>query len=128
MNAPQRIDLPDIQSQADSRNTAIDAVGIKGVRHPVSIRSRTGSRPTIATLSMTVGLAPATKGTHMSHFIELLEKQTEPIDARSFHRMIVLMIERLDARTGTIEMRFPYFTRKLAPVSGAESWLDCDVC
>ena len=128
MNAPERIDLPDIQSEVDSRNTAIDAVGIKGVRHPVSIRSGTGSLPTIATLSMTVGLASATKGTHMSRFIELLEKQTEPIDAGGFHRMIVLMIERLNARTGTIEMRFPYFARKVAPVSGAESWLDYDVC
>ena len=128
MNAPEQIDLPDIQSKVDSRNIAIDAVGIKGVRHPISIRSGRGSLPTIATVSMTVGLAPTTKGTHMSRFIELLEKQAEPIDVLGFRRMTFLMIERLDARTGTVEMRFPYFARKMAPVSGAESWLDYDVC
>jgi GTP cyclohydrolase I len=128
MNAPDRINLPDIQSEVDTRNTAIDEVGIKGVRHPVRIASATGSQATVATLSMTVGLASTTKGTHMSRFIELLEKQAEPLDACGFRRMTLLMIERLDARTGTIEMRFPYFMRKAAPVSGAESWLDYDVC
>jgi hypothetical protein len=58
INAPDRINnLPDIQSQVDTRNTAIDAVGIKGIRHPVTILTGAGPLPTIATLSMTVGLA-----------------------------------------------------------------------
>ena len=128
MNAFDRISLPDIQSELDGRNTAIDAVGIKGVRHPFAIRTSTGSLSTIATVSMTVGLAATTKGTHMSRFIEVLDKQNEPIDGCGFRLMTFLMIERLDARTGTIEMRFPYFRRKAAPVSAAESWLDYDVC
>jgi GTP cyclohydrolase IB len=129
MNAPDRIsNLPDIQSQVDSRKTAIDGVGIKRVRHPMAILTGTGSLPTIATLSMTVGLAPATKGTHMSRFIEVLEMQREPMSVSRFREMTFRMIERLDARDGTLEMRFPYFVRKVAPVSGAESWLDYDVC
>jgi GTP cyclohydrolase FolE2 len=128
MNAPERIDLPDVQSQADRRNIAIDAVGIKGVRYPITVRTGVRLLPAIATLSMTVALAAATKGTHMSRFIELLEQQTDPIDARGFRRMVFLMIERLGAAAGAIEMRFRYFVRKRAPVSGAESWLDYDVC
>jgi GTP cyclohydrolase I len=52
--------LPDIQAQADRRDIRIDAVGIKDVRHPLSIRSGGKEQATIATLSMTVGLpAPA---------------------------------------------------------------------
>jgi GTP cyclohydrolase FolE2 len=128
MNAPDRINLPDIQSQVDSRNTAIDAVGIKGVRHPMTILTGTGSLPTIATLSMTVGLAPRTKGAHMSRFIELLEMQRQPLSVLRFREMTFRMIERLDAQDGTLEMRFPYFVRKVAPVSGVESWLDYDMC
>jgi hypothetical protein len=87
MNAPDRINLPDIQSRLDTRNTAIDAVGINGVRHPMTILTGTGSLPTIATLSMTVGLAPTTKGTHMSRFIELLEMQREPMSVSHFRQM-----------------------------------------
>src|SRR5689334_5161429 len=68
MNAPDRITLADIQSQVDSRDIHINAVGIKRVRHPMTVLTGAGSLPTIATLSMTVGLAPTTKGTHMSRF------------------------------------------------------------
>jgi len=128
MNAPDRITLPDIQSHVDSRNIYLDAVGIKAVRHPITIRTQTGSLPTIATLSMTVGLDATTKGTHMSRFIELLEMQREPMTVSRFRQMTVRMIERLDARSGTVEMSFPYFMRKVAPVSGVESCLDYDVC
>jgi GTP cyclohydrolase IB len=128
MNAPHRFTLPDIQSQVDIRNIAIDGVGIKGVRYPITISVGTGSLPTIATLSMTVGLPPTTKGTHMSRFIELLEMQSEPMGVLRFRQMTFRMIERLDARNGTVEMRFPYFVRKAAPVSRVESWLDYDVC
>jgi GTP cyclohydrolase IB len=128
MNAPDRIPLPDIQSQVDTRNIHIDAVGIKAVRHPMTISTKTGSLAAIATLSMTVGLDATTKGTHMSRFIELLEMQRKPMTVSRFRQMTFRMIERLDAQSGTLEMRFPYFVRKVAPVSGVESWLDYDVC
>ena len=66
MNAPEKIAfLPDIQSQADNRHLRIDAVGVKGVRYPMTIRKDLGLRPTIATLSMTVGLPAVSKGTHI---------------------------------------------------------------
>jgi GTP cyclohydrolase I len=128
MNAPERIFLADIQSEADGRDIAIDAVGIKGVRYPVTIRARHGAFPTIATFSMTVGLSAIAKGTHMSRFIELLESLSEPLDARAFRALVSAMLGRLDAASGAIEMRFPYFVRKAAPVSRVESLLDYEAC
>lgn len=129
MNAPEKLAfLLDIQSQVDNRNVHIDAVGIKGVRHPVAIRSRTGLQATIAMFSMTVGLSATSKGTHMSRFIELLEVRTEALDQQGFETIVLEMLDRLDARSGTIEMRFPYFVEKAAPVSGATSLLDYEVC
>ena len=91
---------------------------------------RAGKRPqsTIATLSMTVRLAAATKGTHMSRFIELLEAQSGPLDQDGFKNLLLGMVERLEARSGSIEMRFPYFVKKSAPVSGVQSQLDYEVC
>lgn len=129
MNAPERIPfLVDVQAQPDDRLLAIDAVGIQGVRHPVSIRAGAQVVPTVATFSMTVGLSAAVKGTHMSRFVECLQAQGQPFDQRAFKAMLFDMLDRLDARTGCIEMRFPYFVRKTAPVSRVQSLLDYDVC
>jgi GTP cyclohydrolase FolE2 len=129
MNAPENIAfLPDVQSQVDHRELRIDAVGVSGVRYPLTIRAGTRRLPTIATLSMTVSLPSASKGTHMSRFIELLEAQDNALDQPGFKAMVLDMLARLDAPGGEIEMRFPYFARKTAPVSGVQSQLDYEVC
>ena len=127
MNAPQRIGLPDIQSQVDARSVAIDEVGIKGVRYPMTVLAHGEPLATVATFSMTVALPESAKGTHMSRFIEILETHRAPLDAERFHEMVAATLARLDARAGTVEMRFPYFVRKAAPVSGVESLLDYEV-
>lgn len=128
MNVPERISLPDIQSLRDTRDMPIDAVGIKGVRYPLTIISADRWVPTVASFSMTVGLAATAKGTHMSRFIELIEEQSEALDLQGFQQLLARMLERLEARNGTIEMRFPYFVKKTAPISGIQSLLDVDVC
>jgi GTP cyclohydrolase IB len=120
--------LPDVQSRADTRNLAIDAVGIRSMRSPVVIRSGARLLSTVATFSMGVGLAAVTKGTHMSRFVELLEAETRPLDQRAFRSLVQDMLKKLDARSGEIEMQFPYFVTKTAPVSGVQSQLDYDVC
>src|SRR3954469_3294172 len=103
MNAPQRVGLPDIQSTVDGRDIAIDEVGIKGVRYPLTIASNGASTPTVATLSMTVALPAIAKGTHMSRFIEALEAQKAPLDLAAFRDLVLSMLQRLDARSGAIE-------------------------
>jgi GTP cyclohydrolase I len=75
---------------------------------------------------MTVGLSPDVKGTHMSRFIELLERPIEAKGVGEFRQMLVDMLSLLNADSGRIEMKFPYFIRKLAPVSGVASLLDVD--
>jgi GTP cyclohydrolase I len=101
MNAPEKIAfLPDIQSLVDKRDLRIDAVGINRVRYPMTIRADKRLVPTIATLSMTVGLPAITKGTHMSRFIELLEARSEALDQAGFKTLLLDMLERLDARSG----------------------------
>ena len=64
----------------------------------------------------------------MSRFIELLEAQSGPLDQDGFKNLLLGMVERLEARSGSIEMRFPYFVKKSAPVSGVQSQLDYEVC
>jgi len=127
MNAPERIVLPDVQSQADTRALAIDAVGVSGLRYPLTIASKGVLHSTIATLAMTVGLPATSKGTHMSRFVELLEAQAAPIGAAQLRALVADMLRRLEAKSGAIDMRFPLFIRKAAPVSGVTSLLDHDV-
>ena len=127
MNAPERIGLPDIQAQPDSRNLHIDAVGIKAMRCPLQLRTRDGTMHTVANVALTVGLAPSVKGTHMSRFVALIERQTVPLTPARLRSMVMQMLLELDARSGAIELRFPYFVTKTAPVSGVESRLDYDV-
>ncbi|MBV6304971.1 GTP cyclohydrolase FolE2 [Candidimonas humi] len=123
----QALGLPDIQARPDLRGLALDAVGVKGLRHPLNVQGRRGSQPTVATLDMTVGLSAASKGTHMSRFIEVLEARPDIAGQAGLRTLVYDMLARLGASSGCIEMSFPYFVRKSAPVSGTSSLLDYDV-
>ena len=128
MNAPERFFLPDIQASADHRQQAINKVGVKGLRYPLALFDGLGQvQHTVAEVSMAVGLSPEVKGTHMSRFIELLEKKRPALTPERLLRMLDEMLHRLDATSGTIELAFPYFISKEAPISGVESLLDYDV-
>jgi GTP cyclohydrolase I len=127
MNAPEKLPLPDIQASADYRQLAIQQVGVRGLRYPLTLCSSRGqTQATVATLALTVGLPPEVKGTHMSRFVELLEQPRGALNLAGLRQMFGEMLQRLEARDGRIEMRFPYFLRKAAPVSGVESLLDMD--
>jgi GTP cyclohydrolase I len=128
MNAPERLSLPDIQSQHDVRNIPINAVGIKGVRYPVTIYDGGREATTVADFTMTVGLPAATKGTHMSRFVELLEARSGVLTQHNFKALLHRTTDKLGADSGAIEMRFPYFITKTAPVSGVQSLLDVETC
>src|SRR5471030_3382299 len=110
--------VEDVQARADTRQIPINQVGIKDIRHPVKVKDRTtGEQHTVATFNMYVNLPHNFKGTHMSRFVEILHHERE-ISVDSFRSMLADMRERLDADAGHIEMSFPFFVMKRAPVSG----------
>ena len=120
--------IPDIQSSPDTRQIPIDKVGIKNIRYPVVVRDRSGrEQHTVATFNMYVGLPHNFKGTHMSRFVEILNQNEHEITVESFKHMIVEMTDTLSAEAGHIEMMFPYFVTKSAPVSGVKSLMDYEV-
>jgi GTP cyclohydrolase IB len=121
---PVVADIEDVQGRADTRRLPINRVGIKDIRHPVRVKDRTaGEQHTIAQFNMYVALPHNFKGTHMSRFVEILHGERE-ISVESFRGMLEKMTERLEADTGHIEMSFPFFVMKKAPVSGVESLMD----
>ena len=128
MNSPEDFSIPDVQNSADTRQLAIDKVGIKSIRHPVRVADRSdGVQYTIANFNMYVGLPHNFKGTHMSRFVEILNSHERAISVESFETMLRDMVKRLEAESGHIEMTFPYFVNKAAPVSGVKSLMDYDV-
>jgi GTP cyclohydrolase I len=128
MNAPDNLlRLPDVQSTADTRNIAIQRVGVKSIVYPVTIAETDGVQSSVARVDMYVGLPPETKGTHMSRFLEVLQAASEPLSFSSLAAMMKTMLLRLEANRGHIEMRMPYFIRKTAPVSGVQSLMDYEV-
>jgi GTP cyclohydrolase I len=117
--------IEDVQARADSRQIPINKVGIKDVFHPVRVKDRSrGEQHTIANFNMYVALPHDFKGTHMSRFVEVLHGNEREISVESFRDILVGMTEKLDAQSGHIEMSFPYFVMKKAPVSGVESLMD----
>jgi GTP cyclohydrolase I len=86
-----------------------------------------GEQYTIANFNMYVGLPHQFKGTHMSRFVEILNARERAISVESFKRMVSEMVQRLEAASGHIEMTFPYFINKVAPVSGVRSMMDYEV-
>jgi GTP cyclohydrolase I len=119
--------IPDVQSTPDTRRIAIQRVGVKGVRYPVSIRSGDHVQPSIGTWNLYVHLPEDQKGTHMSRFLALLEENREPIGVASFTRLLHRMVQLLDATHGRVELSLPYFVNKTAPVSGVQSLMDYEV-
>src|SRR6186997_2144144 len=124
----KRLPIEDVQATPDTRQLAIDRVGIKAIRHPVKIREREGGlQHTVAMFNMYVGLPHHFKGTHMSRFVEILNAHKREITVDTFQVMLQEMVDKLEAQEGRIEMSFPYFVEKAAPVSGVRSLMDYEV-
>ncbi|MBX9848652.1 MAG: GTP cyclohydrolase, FolE2/MptA family, partial [Rhodocyclaceae bacterium] len=120
--------IPDVQSSEDLRRMPINRVGIKAIRHPVKVLDKDrGVQHTIANFNMYVGLPHNFKGTHMSRFVEILNSHDTEISVESFETMLREMVVRLEAETGHLEMSFPFFVNKTAPISGVKSLLDYEV-
>ena len=119
--------MPDVQSNVDERALPIEQVGIRGVRHPLTIRSKTGNFPSVGQFEMDVALPAHVKGTHMSRFMAILQKQDEAVDSTCVASMVREMLPLLDAAEGRVQFTYTHFVKKAAPVSGVESLMDYEV-
>ena len=117
--------IAEVQGTPDARLIAVNSAGIRSLSHPVKIADKQGRKQhTVALFNMHVNLEPHFKGVHMSRFVEVLNDHDSEISVESFESMLRSMISRLETESGVIEMIFPYFMSKTAPVSHAKSLLD----
>ncbi len=117
--------LRDIQSEPDFRNIPINRVGIKDIRYPVVVLDRMeGRQHTVAKVNMYVNLPHQFRGTHMSRFIEILNRYRHGISTLKIREILEDMKSQLNAETAHFEIEFPYFITKSAPVSGEEAKME----
>ncbi len=112
--------MRDLQNESDSRNINIDKVGIKNLRYPILLSDKAHKQQhTIAQINMYVNLPHNFRGTHMSRFVEVLSRFHREIAIHNISNILKAMKQELNAASAHIEMEFPYFIEKKAPVSGA---------
>jgi len=120
--------IPDVQGRADRRSLAIDRVGVKGIRYPITVETMQGAHQAVdATFNMYVSLAADRKGTHMSRFLELLNDFKSGMTPDRIIELCHLLRSTLDSERAHVEMTFTYFIEKTAPVSGKKGLMDYTV-
>ncbi len=121
----------DIQNSKDTRNIDIKKVGVKNIKYPITVLDRErGTQPVSATINMYVNLSHHFKGTHMSRFVEVLNDFRGQINIKTFKTILEKMQHKLRAQSAHMEIEFPYFIKKMAPVSKAKSMMEyhCQFC
>jgi GTP cyclohydrolase I len=117
--------MRDVQSDRDTRNIPINQVGIKNLRYPITVRDRRdGFQHTVAVINMYVDLPHEYKGTHMSRFVEMLNGFKLEVSLKKFSAILDSLKRHLNAASAHLEMTFPYFIEKRAPVSGSSGLMD----
>ncbi len=117
--------MEDIQNHKDNRNIDIDQVGVKGIRYPITVLDKDmGKQQTVAKINMYVNLPRYYKGTHMSRFVEILNEHSRRISLQNFSAILQEVKDRLNAESAHMEITFPYFINKAAPVSGSEGLME----
>jgi len=117
--------MKDIQNHKDNRNIDIDQVGVKGIRYPITVLDKNmGEQQTVAKINMYVNLPRHYKGTHMSRFVEILNEHSRRISLQNFSEILGEMKKRLNAKSAHMEITFPYFINKMAPVTGSEGMME----
>ncbi len=124
-----RAPMPDVQATSDHRNVPIDKVGVKHITYPIALfcPATGGVQHTVAKVNMYVSLPHYQKGTHMSRFLEVLNKHHGAIRADQVMDICRDMKKRLQAQEAHLELEFPYFIHKKAPVTGTPGMIDATV-
>jgi GTP cyclohydrolase I len=102
--------MVDVQNLKDERNINIKKVGVKGIKYPIIVLDRAnGIQHVNATINMYVNLPHQFRG---------------QINIKTFQVILEEIKGKLDAESAHMEIEFPYFIEKTAPVSGAKSLME----
>ncbi len=114
--------MRDVQSEPANHSVEVDKVGVKDVKYPIVVRDKAKREQyTVADINMYVNLPHRFRGTHMSRFIEVLNQHRGRMSMQNMEELLIEVEKALEADSAHLEMGFPYFVEKTAPVSGSRS-------
>jgi GTP cyclohydrolase I len=103
----------------------IQTVGLKGLMTPVRVKEKAGNlQSTIATISMQAGLREGHRDNCVETFTSILNEYLGELSVTSFSSILTRLQEDLQAKSVRLEMTFPYFIDKQAPVSDTHSLME----
>lgn len=121
-------ELKDMQNEPDARRISIDRVGVRDIRFPIIVSDKEErTQSTVATVALMVDLPEQYKGTHMSRFVEALHEHKRYLDVHTAVRLPSRLLTKLNAQRAHVEIEFPFFRMKKAPVTGKPGMMDYDV-
>lgn len=122
-------DIPDIQNTLDGfPKKYIPKVGSRDATVPIKIIRKDGSvNQCTGKMSMYTDLTPEVKGTNMSRYRILIEEILQQ-DEYYIHEVVPHLLQecksRLKSDNAYVKIKFDYFLKRKAPVSGIESHMD----
>ena len=118
-------ELSDVQNHVSPHTIDIDKVGVKNISYPIVVLDKfKGTQHTVARINMYVNLPHRHKGTHMSRFIEVFSEYRRDVSLKQIGPILEETRRRLHAQSAHIEMTFPYFIDKEAPVTRARGLME----
>jgi len=121
--------MKDVQKQRPDNPLYIQKVGVKDISYPIVVSDKKkGAQNTVASINLYVDLPRQFKGTHMSRFIEVLNEHREDIHIKNFEHILNEIKHTLETESAHMEISFPYFIEKKAPVTGAVGLMEYPCC
>ncbi len=103
----------------------IQTVGLKGLKTPIRVKEKSGGlQNTIATISMQARLVEGNRDNCVAIFTSILNEYLDELSVTSFSSILPRLQRDLQAKSVRLEMSFPYFIDKKAPVSDTHSLME----
>lgn len=120
--------LGDVQNSTDSRGIEIQKVGVKRVHLPLQILTQNGDyQMVIANVSLCADLTAQYRGTHMSRFMEILNRWSKKkLSSSEIKDILKEVCQKLEAERAQVSIDFKYFMEKASPVTSSTGFIDYD--
>ena len=121
--------MQDIQKEQPKHKIPIQTVGIKNLKLPIFISQKEGGKQhTVADISVYVDVDSNSKGTHMSRLQIGVQKFADyQLNKDLLINISEYIKQKCEATRCSLIYKFPYFIKKIAPVSREPGSIHCDV-
>lgn len=120
----------DVQALPDSRDIALDNVGVTRVALPIRIKQKDGGEQHVqAKANLFVDVPASQKGTHLSRLMQALTSWAEhPVNSDDIEAFLQRVATNSEAVSAEVDLSFRYFVPRTAPVSGLTGFsaFDCE--